>query len=168
MILAAVAAGANPAHFGGEASSNDLVARLRGNRAVEGRIRRRLRRHRLGRTRSASRWQLLALVSAKGSAKAIHLARGLSGKPPVHRRGLGVLRSPRLVPSRTRRHTPVPTPTRRRWPSWRSSPPAGTLPMAHWLSSRAHRRPMGRSGTTAWRATGSRAIPTRQARSSRP
>ena len=36
MILGAVAAGANPAHFGGNGKSNDLVARLEATEKLTG------------------------------------------------------------------------------------------------------------------------------------
>ncbi|MGO8724895.1 MAG: hypothetical protein ACLQRM_19515 [Acidimicrobiales bacterium] len=73
VVLAAVAAGANPARFGGEASSNDLVARLQATEQLKGAY-----AGVFGATGSANAFSqslaVLALVSAKGSAKAIHLA----------------------------------------------------------------------------------------------
>ena len=72
VTLAAVAAGADPAHFGGQASSNDLVARLRATEHLNG-----VSAGVFGATRSANAFSqslaLLALVSVKGSTMAIHL-----------------------------------------------------------------------------------------------
>ena len=73
VVLAAVAADADPARFGGEASSNDLVARLQATEQLKG-----ASAGVFGATSSANAFSqslaLLALISVKGSATAIHLA----------------------------------------------------------------------------------------------
>lgn len=72
VMLAAVAAGADPAHFGGRATSNDLVARLRAIERLDGAA-----AGVFGPTSSVNAFgqslALLALVSVKGSAMAIRL-----------------------------------------------------------------------------------------------
>ena len=79
VILAAVAAGANPAHFGGRANSDDLVARLQAIEQLHG-----ASAGVFGATKTANAFSqslaLLALASVKDSGKAVslgeaHLAR---------------------------------------------------------------------------------------------
>ncbi len=72
VILAAVAAGADPTRFGGEAKANDLVARLLATERLDG-----VSAGVFGTASSANAFSqslaLLALVSVKGSSTAIHL-----------------------------------------------------------------------------------------------
>lgn len=72
VILAAVAAGADPTRFGGEASANDLVARLGATERLDG-----VSAGVFGTTSSGNAFSqslaLLALVSVKGSPTALHL-----------------------------------------------------------------------------------------------